>query len=293
MAGAQTTEQMMKDTHDAVRCLDNIYTRLMSQVDQLKRGGGDLKAIEKLLNQTAPVTEEDRRLTFFIRFMANMKRNDLITFLFSARRSLLLLVDGHAAAMALGIVATHKIWVAEDNNYRIAPVSDVRNLPNDYVDPPRRHNNHQGRHNNHQGRRNYVGHGQPPAAQTPVMNMQDCLQVLAAIDQPAVDADLSCEPPTAAPAAASTPGQLSYRAVLVCGKAPEAVPVVETNGEAAPKEVNAMKECWADMVEEDEQNEAFNAALIAATAASMGARGVTHRTDNGRRPLHRPPVNKK
>jgi hypothetical protein len=99
-----TWDEMMEDTERAVKALDGIYDRCLRVAGAIKGGGGNLEDLERLLNQTAPVTEEDRRLAFVMSFLARVKRGSLIDYLFKIRRAcLLLLIDGRAAAKALNL----------------------------------------------------------------------------------------------------------------------------------------------------------------------------------------------
>jgi hypothetical protein len=121
---------MSSDIYTAIKALDLIYTRLLRQADALRRGAGNVRTMERLLDQTRPVTEEDRNLAFFICLMASFKRGDLVAFLFKIRRAcLLLLIDGQAAATALRLADTHVIWIDEHGRHHINPIGDLGDVP--------------------------------------------------------------------------------------------------------------------------------------------------------------------
>ena len=118
--------RMSSDIHTAIKALDLIYTRLLRQADALRRGADNIRTMERLLDQTRPVTEEDRNLAFFICLMASFKRGDLVAFLFKIRRAcLLLLIDGQAAATALRLADTHVIWIDAHGRHHINPIGDA------------------------------------------------------------------------------------------------------------------------------------------------------------------------
>lgn len=221
-------DDMMEDTKRAVNALDSIYNRLLRIASSAKAGGGNLQDMERLLNQTIPATEEDRRLAFFMSFLAGIKRGSLIEYLFKIRRAcLLLLIDGHAVATALNVENSLEIWTDDDGMFHVTRLGDEpeetrpaesrdrgdrpNGTRNEFTEPRRR----RGRRNRGRGREK-EREAAPRGAATgkPVMNMDQCHQVLAGLaeeKQPAPAQETqSNRPGSAAPAStAEIPGYLA------------------------------------------------------------------------------------
>jgi uncharacterized membrane protein YgcG len=114
-------DSLMAATDNAVSALDMVYNQLLFRANEIKQGRGDLEEMEKLLDRTLPVTEEDRRLVFTVCFLERIRRPELVAFLFKIRRAcLLLLIDGAAVVTALKVENVLDIWVDETGHYRVA-----------------------------------------------------------------------------------------------------------------------------------------------------------------------------
>ena len=183
--------RMSSDIHTAIKALDLIYTRLLRQADALRRGADNLRTMERLLDQTRPVTEEDRNLAFFACLMASFKRGDLVAFLFKTRRAcLLLLIDGQAAATALRLADTHVIWVDAHGHHHINPIGGAPpagaiappNVVSAPADASGRHDTSGRTRSRRDPRAATAAAGKARNSNRPVM---DCQDLIAKIDGPA------------------------------------------------------------------------------------------------------------
>ena len=230
--------QMSSDIHTAIKALDLIYTRLLRQADALRRGADNIRTMERLLDQTRPVTEEDRNLAFFICLMASFKRGDLVAFLFKIRRAcLLLLIDGQAAATALRLADTHVIWIDAHGRHHINPISNLSDAPpaggiaapnvvSASADGSVRHSTSERSRNRRGPRAATAGKVRNP--NRPVMDCQDLIAKIDAPDSagppsnpeaPPSGVQAPPLPETAAPAATAAGKEPSYLAALIRGGA--------------------------------------------------------------------------
>lgn len=268
MADNTSWDKMMAETHEAVKKLGSIFNSLLNKAILIKNGRGSLREVENLLDQTLPVTEVDRRLAFYMSFMADSKRvrHELVSFLFKTHQAcLLLLVDGNAIETALGLSFTHKVWIDKDNHYRVTPIGGAPSHVVQILD------NFENPHRHNRGRRNCRGQARAvsPTCGRPVMSMEECQIVL---DKLTTDVDKLTTDVDKLPVGAQ---ENSYLAVLTCGRtvkclegaasvtaaseavAPGAVIAASEAVIAAPEAVIAapIKLSWADMVNESSSEE--------------------------------------
>jgi hypothetical protein len=241
---------MSSDIHTAIKALDLIYTRLLRQADALRRGADNIRTMERLLDQTRPVTEEDRNLAFFICLMASFKRGDLVAFLFKIRRAcLLLLIDGQAAATALRLADTHVIWIDAHGRHHINPIGDAPpaggiaapNVAPAGADASVRHGTSERPRSGRRGpRAATAAAGKVRNPNRPVMDCQDLIAKIDAPDSVGPPSNPEASPPsgasppplpeTATPAAAGR--EPSYLAALIRGGA---APAAAAPAAAAPR----------------------------------------------------------
>ena len=242
--------RMSSDIHTAIKALDLIYTRLLRQADALRRGADNIRTMERLLDQTRPVTEEDRNLAFFICLMASFKRGDLVAFLFKIRRAcLLLLIDGQAAATALRLADTHVIWIDAHGRHHINPIGDAPpaggiaapNVAPAGADASVRHGTSERPRSGRRGpRAATAAAGKVRNPNRPVMDCQDLIAKIDAPDSVGPPSNPEASPPsgasppplpeTATPAAAGR--EPSYLAALIRGGA---APAAAAPAAAAPR----------------------------------------------------------
>jgi hypothetical protein len=239
-------EEMMQDMDRALNALDMIYSRCLRAV-AVAEETRDLSDLKRLLNQSIPATEEDRRLAFAISFLARIKRGALIEYLFKVRRPcLLMLLDGRGVATALKCENKLEIWIDEEDNYhaewmaaetiaaqqqrradrpaRAAQVGNRRGGSRDYGiaangsrangAAPRAS---AGRANGHAGAR--IGPARSASTGKPIMDMSQCRQVLASVASE-VENDIAAEAIASQPADAAPLSATSYLSVAQKAKAP-------------------------------------------------------------------------
>ena len=285
-------DDMMEDTERAVKALDNLYDRCLRQAATIRNGGGNLRELESLLNKTIPATEEDRRLAFAMAFLARIKRGSLIEYLFKIRRAcLLLLIDGPATVTALNVENCLDIWTGEDGLFRVARLSEggrPRETPaaRDGEEPRRRN---RGRRNRGRGgddgnrdggnrdgegrdgggrdgggRSRAGGRAAPRGAVTgkPVMDMEECHQVLAALGDP--------EPAQTVPGetAPTAVDESSYLAAVIRGNKP-----------AAPQTAKAATEAPAKAATEAPAKASSKSSSRASSKAAAGATAIPPRPE--------------
>jgi len=116
-------ESMMNTAYGYVKRLDATYGHLLNQVKQVKQtkaGNRDMSIMEQLLSHTAPLTEEEHKFAFFVKFMYSFSETEFTTFLFKSRRqSLLLLINEDAIVKALKSVGVLNV-VKVDNKYSLS-----------------------------------------------------------------------------------------------------------------------------------------------------------------------------
>jgi hypothetical protein len=215
---APTWDELMKKTQDAVKALDSIFTRLLGLAEQARRGADVLRAMEDLLNQSPPRTEEERHLAFSICFLAGQKRGELIAYLFKIRKACLLLwVDEFAVATALNAADILDIRVDEgDGLFRVARLGakgapGAGRLQPARADPP--DSRRGGARGPNRAPSRPAGPHRGTVTGRPVMDMEECREVLASLG-----AGVPAGPPPSADG--------SYRAALVRGSKPVAAPAL-------------------------------------------------------------------
>jgi len=110
---------------DSVRLVALRYSQLHDQLialaAKIRRGDGsavDLGAMERLLDQTRPSTEEERYVATLINFLSSYSRGHLVEYLFKVRLAgLLHMVDCRASVTALNVSELLNIWVDDKGLY--------------------------------------------------------------------------------------------------------------------------------------------------------------------------------
>jgi len=110
----------------AAATCDGVYTRLRAQVELLREGADNISVIKTLLDMTIPKDAPSCAIAGALQFLANGRDSGaLLNGLFKDRRaSLLLLMDGTAAAKALmaeDLISIHKT----KEGYVVARLTDV------------------------------------------------------------------------------------------------------------------------------------------------------------------------
>jgi hypothetical protein len=110
---------------DSVRLVALRYSQLHDQLialaAKIRRGDGsavDLGAMERLLDQTRPSTEEERYVATLINFLSSYSRGHLVEYLFKVRLAgLLHMVDCRASVTALNVSELLNIWIDDKGLY--------------------------------------------------------------------------------------------------------------------------------------------------------------------------------
>jgi len=176
----------MDDTQAVKNSLEFIYMRLHRMAKLVRQGRGNTSNMEDLLNQTVQTSDAGKNLAFLMKWLARDRRKDFIQFLrYTNRPCLLLLLDGRAIAAALRVDGIIDIRTGDDGKYHITRteghVGSARNNERGNDRGNNRGNKHGNKRDNKRGN-NRRARGS--SAGPPVMDLDECHEVLAALGGP-------------------------------------------------------------------------------------------------------------